>query len=164
MGYARLGATGPGRPECHLPTSVAPACEPLYGMRVVRRGTPRVLLADTLIEWRRDGSYTGLVHFDLAPGGQSSCQLRVPPKVKIVYLQTAGIMSPRKDAGSLAAAGGTLQVPLAIEGAPAAIGCPLQRPSFDCFGTWQGQVSTSSVGRGFCCRQDVVDDPPGQCR
>jgi hypothetical protein len=80
-------------------------------------GTPRVLLADTQIEWRRDGSYAGLVYFDLAPGGKTSCELRVPPGVKIVYVQTAGLTSPLMD-GPLAATGGTLQVPLAIERLP----------------------------------------------
>ena len=81
-------------------------------------GAPRVLLAETRIEWRRDGSYAGLVHFDLAPGGESSFELRVPPRVKIVYLQTAGLSSPIQDAGSLSAAGGKLQVPVAIERLP----------------------------------------------
>jgi hypothetical protein len=81
-------------------------------------GTPRVLLADTRIEWRRDGRYAGLIYFDLAPGGDSSCELRVPPGVKIVHLQTAGLTSSMPDAGSLDASGGILRVPLAIEQLP----------------------------------------------
>lgn len=56
-------------------------------------GTPSVLLADYKVDWRKGGGYWGVADFDIVPGGQHACELEVPPGVRIIHLETAGLTS-----------------------------------------------------------------------
>jgi hypothetical protein len=57
----------------------------------VRHDSAKVHLADVKLAWQSDGACWGAVIFDLEPGGQRQCPLRLPNDYKLVHVSIDGL-------------------------------------------------------------------------